>query len=62
MNEYASINRFGRVYLDSDGDPVVEMDIDLEAGGMSEALFADNIAYWDAIMTNFSSWVNDQGE
>ena len=56
MNSYASENRFGRVYLDSDRDPVIEMDIDLEAGGMSKALFMDNLAYWEAVMVGFAEF------
>jgi hypothetical protein len=57
MNAYARDNRFGRVYLDNDGDPCIEMDIDLEAGGMSRELFLDNIAYWEAILGGFSEFV-----
>lgn len=56
MNTYAAENRFGRVYLDGDGDPVIEMDLDLEAGGMSKELFLDNLAYWDAIMVSFGDF------
>ena len=56
MNSYAAENRFGRIYLDVDRDPVIEMDIDLEAGGMSEALFMDNLAYWEAIMVSFAEF------
>lgn len=57
MNDFSAQNRFGRVYLDDDGDPIIEMDVDLEAGGMSEALFLDNIAYWNAILGNFAKFV-----
>ena len=56
MNTYASENRFGRIYLDGDRDPVIEMDIDLEAGGMSPELFMDNLAYWEAIMVGFAEF------
>ncbi|MBX7457459.1 YbjN domain-containing protein [Qipengyuania sp. 1NDH17] len=56
MNTYAAENRFGRIYLDSDRDPVIEMDIDLEAGGMSPALFMDNLAYWEAVMVSFADF------
>ena len=56
MNKYAAENRFGRVYLDDEGDPIIEMDIDLEAGGMSRALFLDNLAYWDSIMVAFGDF------
>lgn len=56
MNTYASENRFGRIYLDGDRDPVIEMDIDLEAGGMSKELFMDNLAYWEAILVSFAEF------
>lgn len=57
MNDYARDNRWGRIYLDGEGDPVIEMDVDLEAGGMSEALFIDNIAYWNSILERFADFV-----
>lgn len=57
MNKYSQENRFGWVYLDSEGDPVIEMDLDLEAGGMSEELFIDNMAYWTTIMSKFADMV-----
>lgn len=60
MNSYASQNRFGRIYIDEDGDPAIEMDVDLEMGGMSKELFIDNIAYWDSVMLGFASWVYEQ--
>lgn len=58
MNTYASENRFGRIYLDDDRDPVIEMDIDLEAGGMPKELFIDNLAYWEAIMVAFAEFAH----
>lgn len=57
MNLYARDNRWGRIYLDKVGDPVIEFDVDLEAGGMSEALFLDNIAYWEAVIKKFGDFV-----
>mgnify|MGYP000560105888 CR=1 FL=1 len=57
MNDYARDNRWGRIYLDKEGVAVIEMDVDLEAGGMSEALFLDNMAYWDTILTKFADFV-----
>lgn len=56
MNTYAAENRFGRVYLDDEGDPIIEMDLDLEAGGMSRDLFLDNLAYWETIMVAFGDF------
>jgi Putative bacterial sensory transduction regulator len=57
MNSYARDNRWGRIYLDKDGDPAIEFDVDLEQGGMSEALFLDNVAYWEAIIDKYGDFV-----
>ena len=38
--------RFTRAYLDKEGDPMLAMDVDLDDGGMSAALFIDNIEFW----------------
>lgn len=57
MNTYAREHRWGRVYIDKDGDPAMEFDLDLEAGGMSPELFLDNVAYWEAIVEVFSKFV-----
>jgi hypothetical protein len=46
-------HRFGRAYLDKDKDPVIEMDVDLDAGGMTEALFVDNLELWASVMGGF---------
>jgi Putative bacterial sensory transduction regulator len=57
MNEFGRDNRWGRYYLDKDGDPVIEFDLDLEQGGMSEELFLDNVEYWDYAMGRFADFV-----
>ena len=41
---------------------IVEMDIDLEVGGMSRELFIDNIAYWDSIMVKYADFVFSNDE
>jgi hypothetical protein len=57
MNDYARDNRWGRIYLDKEGDPIIEMDVDLEKGGMSEALFLDNLEYFEAVVDRFGEFV-----
>jgi len=57
INTYAREHRWGIVYLDSDNDPVIEFDLDLEKGGMSSELFLDNVAYWEAVMFGFADFV-----
>ncbi len=53
MNDFSARMRWGRFYLDSEGDPTIELDIDLEDGGMSEELFIDNVEYWESALTQF---------
>ena len=62
VNQYSADNFFGRYYLDEENDPVIEMDIDLEAGGMSKELFVDNIAYWDMALAKFGEFVFSKEE
>lgn len=57
MNSYTAMRRWGRFYIDSEGDPVIEMDIDLEDGGMSPELFIDNVEYWDLALNDFAHFV-----
>ncbi|MCP5387917.1 MAG: YbjN domain-containing protein [Novosphingobium sp.] len=48
INSWSRDHRWGRFYIDNDGDATMEFDVDLEQGGMSEELFIDNVAYWQA--------------
>ena len=53
INEWNRSQRFGRATLDKENDPILEMDVDLDDGGMSRLLFIDNIEFWDSILVNF---------
>ena len=57
LNDWNRSHRFGRAYIDSDGDPAVEMDIDLDDGGMPRPLFEDNLEFWATTMTAFEKFV-----
>lgn len=46
INEWNRQRRFGRVYTDEEGDPVIQLEVDLDDGGMSPALFVDNIEWF----------------
>lgn len=58
LNEWNRDNRFGRAYRDKEGDPVVEMDVDLDDGGMSQALFEDNLEFWTSIVGKFRQFID----
>ena len=60
INEWNKTHRFGRAYIDHEGDPVVEMDVDLDHGGLSRTLFLDNLDTWIAIVGAFGEFVTEQ--
>lgn len=57
MNAYARDNPWGRIYIDEQDDPAIEMDVDLEVGGMSRDLFQDNLAYWAYALGEYAKFV-----
>jgi hypothetical protein len=57
INEWNQAQRFGRAYIDDEGDPILEMDLDLEDGGVTPALFIDNIEYWESALENFEKHI-----
>ena len=57
MNAWNRDNRFGRAYLRDDGVARLEMDLDLDDGGISQALFEDNLEYWIIVMSDFAEHV-----
>ena len=58
MNEWNRDNRFGRGYISDQGAARVEMDVDLDDGGMSPELFEDNIEYWVTVMSAFEKFIS----
>jgi hypothetical protein len=57
INEWNRGKRFGRAYLDKEADPILEMDVDLDDGGVSPLLFIDNIEFWASLLGDFEKHV-----
>jgi hypothetical protein len=57
INAWNRTQRFGRAYLDGEGDPIIEMDLDLDDGGVSKALFADNFEFWISVLNQFEKHI-----
>lgn len=53
INEFNKSQRFASAFLDKDNDPILEMDVDLDDGGMSQALFIDNLQFWQSVVGKF---------
>jgi Putative bacterial sensory transduction regulator len=60
MNDWNSKHRFARGYVSDKGAARVEMDVDLDDGGMSRLLFEDHIEYWVIRMGEFDKFVNNK--
>ncbi len=57
INEWNRSQRFGQAYLDKEGDPVLQMDVDLDDGGMSQLLFEDNLQFWTSVISRFEDQI-----
>lgn len=57
INEWNRGKRFGRAYLDKEDDPILEMDVDLDDGGLSPALFIDNVEFWTSVLGEFEKHI-----
>jgi hypothetical protein len=57
MNEWNRAQRFGRAYLDKENDPILEMDVDLDDGGVAPLLFIDNIEFWTSVLGKFEQHI-----
>lgn len=57
INEWNTTARFARAYLTDKGAARIEYDLDLDEGGMSRALFLDNLTVWTVLMAKFEKEV-----
>ena len=57
INEWNRGQRFGRAYLDKENDPILEMDVDLDDGGVAPLLFIDNIEFWASVVQKFEKQI-----
>lgn len=56
INDWNRKKRFGRAYLDSENDPFIGMDIDVEKGFSTEAI-DNNIDTWNSVMGAFNQFI-----
>ena len=59
INGYNQSKRFVRAFLDEDGDPNVEADLDLR-GGVAEETIVRFLVRFIAIVISFASWIGFQ--
>jgi len=57
LNAWNAKQRFSRAYAHTNGNARLEMDLDLDDGGISVELFKDNLEYWDVVSANFAKHI-----
>ena len=57
LHSYTRDHRFGRAFLDSEGQPAIQYDINMAEGGISEALLLDNVELWEVMIEIFGDFV-----
>ena len=57
LNKWNADNRFGRAYQSDSGSARIEYDLDLDVGGMSQALFRDNLDVFASLMDRYRKYV-----
>lgn len=57
MNKWNADNRFGQAYQAESGSARIEYDLDLDMGGMSAALFKDNVEVFVSLADRYRKYV-----
>ncbi len=57
INKWNSTKRFGRAYLDDEKDPRLEMDVNLDEGGVARGNFVDNLKVWLDLLDAFKTHI-----
>lgn len=56
-NEWNRDKRYGKVYLDDERDPYIELDVNM-IGGITEANFDDTVGLWDSLLADFQKHID----
>ncbi|PCD76511.1 YbjN domain-containing protein [Pseudothioclava arenosa] len=57
-NAWNRDKRFGKVYLDEDGDPYIEYDVNTDFDGIGSENFDDSIDLWRALLAEFRDYID----
>jgi len=57
MNAWNTAKRYSKSYLDNEQDPLIEMDVNLSFGGVSEENFRDTLDLWDSLLGQFKQHI-----
>jgi hypothetical protein len=57
INEWNRDRRFARAFLDKKSRPILQMDVNLDDGGMSPLLFIDHVEVWAVLLAAFEQHI-----
>lgn len=57
MNEWNTTKRFGKAYLDKDGDAIIEMNVSLK-GGVCSDNFDETVSWWSTVLREFLTYID----
>ncbi|PZQ22125.1 MAG: YbjN domain-containing protein [Sphingopyxis macrogoltabida] len=60
LNLWNKEKRFARAYRDDAGDPVLEMDVDLDFNGLPRENVGESFSTWAALMDSFRDFVYEK--
>ncbi|SOC13991.1 YbjN domain-containing protein [Rhodobacter maris] len=58
INEWNRTKRFGKAYLDDEGDPYIEYDVNLDFDGCGGRNFDDTIDLWRVVLSEFKTFID----
>lgn len=60
LNEWNKTKRFGRAYRDDEGDPVLEMDVDVDFAGIPRENIGETFNTWASLMDSYREFIFDK--
>ena len=58
INDWNRLRRFGKAFVDSRGDPFVEMDVNLYGDGIGRRNFEDSLDLWRRVLNDFRDHID----
>lgn len=58
INEWNRKKRFSKAYIDDEGDPFLEMDVNLAFDGVGDKSFADTLDWWRISVEGFEEFID----
>lgn len=57
MNAWNVENRYGRAYMDKDGDAIIRYEFNMVGDGISMEVFNDNFEIWESLLNDFKAHI-----